>query len=383
MTVSRKPYLVKGSYQDMMRTSMDYQSRNIKHSEMKKPYLDDGSFQGMENMSDANPGMRPQWLDPPDWDMPDAPIVNDGAIRGANRYVFLCSADGCYCPGETTCVNFSCMTTVPFKLQGVTGGGGLSGLKGKNQRIDDGAGQGQICITTPSDSVSSVDFEVTGVAYGGVVEKSTVVVWPCEFRAYSEKCAGCVCGAESIGYTTNQMSTGGTQNLTVTGAVAGCTYNWAITSGGGTLSSSTGTSITYTAPSSNANCTNNPTITMSCGSTLKGTLKIAVNADSSSAVVYLYSATCANYTSHWICPDAPPGSVPGNIPVTAFNCDGTSYAGYPVGCIQSLGHSCNCPDCFAWGKVLGLVEASCTQGTPCDLRTPAQKNAGCCPSVLL
>lgn len=353
----------------MMRTSMDYQSRNIKHSEMKKPYLDDGSFQSMENMSDANPGMRPQWLDPPDWDMPDAPITNKDT-RVIYQHVFLCSTMGCYCPGETTCINFSCMSLVPVRLDGVSGSG-ASGLKGKGQRIDEGAGQGQICLTTASGAQSTVELTVKGTAYDGVKLESTMAVEPCEFRAYSEKCAGCVCGAESIGYTTNQMSTGGTQNLTVTGAVAGCTYNWAITVGGGSLSSSTGTSVTYTAPASNANCANNPTITMSCGSTLKDTLKIAVDAGVAGDA----------YGSLGSCSADPSNPSYAIVPVQKWDCEGN---------VTVALHNCNphvgIPACPA-GCVTCAAGYSFPVGSTCpgtyDLRTVAMKAAGCCPAALL
>jgi hypothetical protein len=48
--------------------------------------------------------------------------------------------------------------------------------------------------------------------------------------------SNCVCDCKDIGYTTQQMTTGESQELTVIDPVAGCTYNWSIASGGGSLS---------------------------------------------------------------------------------------------------------------------------------------------------
>jgi hypothetical protein len=72
------------------------------------------------------------------------------------------------------------------------------------------------------------------------------------------------------------MSINGTQELTVTNGGIG-PFTWSITGGGGTLSSSSGTSVNYTAPSSNQSCANNPTIKVTdyCGQ--EATLKLAVN----------------------------------------------------------------------------------------------------------
>ncbi len=80
-----------------------------------------------------------------------------------------------------------------------------------------------------------------------------------------------------IGYTSNQMATHGTQNLTVSGGCGG-PYTWSIGSGGGGfLSSSTGTSVTYTAPSSNPSCSLNPTILVTDNCGFSQTLRIAIN----------------------------------------------------------------------------------------------------------
>lgn len=70
----------------------------------------------------------------------------------------------------------------------------------------------------------------------------------------------CSCGDVSIGYTTQKMEVNEQQTLTATGGLEECIYSWDISSGSGSLSSSTGLSIVYTAPSTD---TYNITITMS------------------------------------------------------------------------------------------------------------------------
>ena len=90
-------------------------------------------------------------------------------------------------------------------------------------------------------------------------------------------CTSCeTCPPPAIGFSSKQMSLNGTQNLTVS-SEAGGPFTWGIVGGGGSLSGSTGTSVTYTAPSSNSNCSNNTTIrvTDSCGHATD--LNLAVN----------------------------------------------------------------------------------------------------------
>ena len=90
------------------------------------------------------------------------------------------------------------------------------------------------------------------------------------------QCTSCEnCPPPVLGFTSKQMSFGSNQPLTAIGGTG--PYSWVKVSGGGNLSGSSGTSVTYTAPSSNANCANNPTIrvTDSCGQATD--LKIAVS----------------------------------------------------------------------------------------------------------
>lgn len=134
-----------------------------------------------------------------------------------------------------------------------------------------------------------------------------------------------------IGFTTQQMSVNGSQTLNAVGG-AGCALGWSITSGGGSLSASTGSSVVYTAPSSNFNCTNNPTIALSCNGTQVATLGLAVNASADRATAFVQ------------CQDDPfpiLPNYPGNTSVclTCYRCDGT-----PMLYTGSV-----CPGPLCWG----------------------------------
>lgn len=73
-----------------------------------------------------------------------------------------------------------------------------------------------------------------------------------------------------------QMSTGGTQKLTVSGGSGG-PYTWSLVGGGGNLSGTTGDSVTYTAPSLNPYCGNNPKIIVTDSAGQSAEFQIAVN----------------------------------------------------------------------------------------------------------
>jgi len=104
------------------------------------------------------------------------------------------------------------------------------------------------------------------LAHGGAMP--TNECFPCEEE--------CDCEGISIGYTTQGMQVDEEQNLSVIGDQEGCTYNWSL-SGGGSLSSPTGTHVIYIAPSENPNCDENATITLSVEGITCDTLEIAVN----------------------------------------------------------------------------------------------------------
>jgi len=218
----------------------------------------------------------------------------------------------------------------------------------------------------------------------------------------------CNCTGISIGYTTQQMSVDEQQNLTVAGAVEGCTYTWGL-SGGGSLSASEGTAVTYTAPSSNPGCVNNATISLNVeGGGQCDSLQIAVNADTPGASAYVIK-TC--FDGMDTCES---GCGCFTLWGVAYKCDGTvkntcgaenpgclNYGAgftYPT-CAGAKAAVCinnNQAQCSSCAAALAFANASScnatnfvkTGGSPgglgtTDIRTTEQIAAGCCPAALL
>lgn len=253
-------------------------------------------------------------------------------------------------------------------------GDGISALKGSTQTI----------TFTPTEGYYISDVLIDDVSQGSITEYT--------FTNITENHSVDVTFEElivkgTIGFTTQQMSTGGSQTLTVTGSSGG-TYTWATTSG--SISPSEGTSVTFTAPATNANCSSNPTITLTCGGAVVDTIQIAVNQVSGGGVgvrwVYLSQGSCSGSGSSWsiwnICAN-----------VYTLSCDGTVtfQSGWSPAC--SNGYGVDCDAAFDDGErkvISGLTgqTAYCYNqgvrfGDWCDSRSEAQKTAGCCPAQLL
>lgn len=197
------------------------------------------------------------------------------------------------------------------------------------------------------------------------------------------------CEVGTIGFTTQQMSINQTQTLTVIDALEGYTYNWETTTG--SINPTTGTTVTYTAPSSNVNCDSNPIITLTCGGNVVDTVQIAVNQVTGSYAAYqingeceqgcrqLWSGMCEYYYQY---------------AQTKYTCSGNVYSGPSVVGIKAFSTGCNdtnYPDCTNL-KVSCDKTGTCVRAGGCcntftvgttDLRTAAQKTAGCCPAQLL
>jgi hypothetical protein len=215
------------------------------------------------------------------------------------------------------------------------------------------------------------------------------------YNGYWEiKLDGCSAGTctGSIGYTTTQMSTSGTQTLTVVDAVSGATYTWAITSGGGSLSTDTGTSTVYTAPATNANCSNNPTISLSCeiaavgcvagsAATVIDTLEIAVNAyTAGSAIGRKCIITNIGYCAlgygglwYWY---ALAGSA------YALSCNGSESLSATTTKGSAGNATCSTSQAYAEAQALSALGCA-TWDTWTDLRSAADKANGCCPAQLM
>jgi len=216
----------------------------------------------------------------------------------------------------------------------------------------------------------TIEFEVDD---GGVV---VTYQHPYEYTG------GTGCCGESIGYTTQSMSPLEDQELTVVDGWAERDYVWAIASGGGSLSSESGMSVTYTAPSSNSNCTDNPTITLSIDRETCDTLQIAVNqytgTEDDNSYLTWTRGNCSAQGLGYVCGGW----------VKAYDCTGTltwtgDYNGYS-------GHGGDCDDCWTALEAIRIAfaaEEPC-YSTPrsagiCDNRTAALLLAGCCPEELI
>jgi len=359
---NRKPYISK-SYFDMMKKVTNrakWNQKLEKQSEFEKPYRDE-DYAEMQHYHHSNFHL-------PGADYPGMPV---GGIPQDNKYnvVFFCTPSPCYCVGQTKYVDMKC--TQP--IVGIT-------THFCDPCISATLAGNRIYITVPSGcNVADCRIEVHMEATYAI---TLVRLAPFQKGYYSKtillpdivaghhglilgECDDCCnCDGISIGYTTQGMAVDEEQELTVEGAKAGCTYTWAIASGGGELSSNEGTSVTYTAPSSNANCASNPTITLSVEGNVCDTLAIAVNAyvDTDTAyetfeclyihpwwrtlVTGYYCDGSVEGSDYWgyfnteqLCLDAERG-------YQRCNCDGTGYTLHdcrPADCNNILTSGC-CPE---------------------------------------
>lgn len=248
-------------------------------------------------------------------------------------------------------------------------------------------------------------------ARGGWSLNKDCLTWKVKIKPKTDDCDG------KIGYTTLQMSTGATQELTVTGSTGG-TYNWSTTSG--SLSAPSGDSVIFTAPATNANCTSNPTISLTCGGAVVDTLQIAVRS----------TTFDFNKAAYYLTVVGGPGTVIGPITLRdceykvmlmPIRCDGSSPPtwDFPIcGSDYANPYTGTCPHCavlkqappgcwgsWAFDRVTDLSHAmsdcashasvntsspyyrgipcGCANGTVYDVRTAQQKADGCCPAGLL
>ena len=221
----------------------------------------------------------------------------------------------------------------------------------------------------------------------GILAKGKEVVSTFDFgtccpttKACNGKCEGCP--PPTIGYTSQQMSCGGTQTLTHSGGGAGGKYTWSADYG--TFSVPTGTSVVYTAPATNAGCASNPTITITDCCKHTATLKIANSCVIAGGAGYL--SCCVPGRSGGICRWIRGKNI--------FNCDGSYPSGSTycdIQCGEEEQVPCTIDEYYAWlvsgcTAAIAHCNANCSDGCAegyHDTRTAAQKTAGCCPAQLL
>lgn len=237
--------------------------------------------------------------------------------------------------------------------------------------------------TAPSYSEAGSDSATITLWCGGAVKDTLVIS-----VAHSCDCL------DTIEYTSLQMYVSQQQTLSASGVQSDECYSWQITSGGGSLSASTGKSVIYTAPSSNANCSSNPTITLTYGGNVVDTLQISVNAYTNMGKVAFRqictggpaynTSNCDNQGEYPICYVSfrvydclgrDMRALNGYPDETCFIAMYEAQQGGPDSCINS---ACADVDPGTPGCSCGWVE-----GVLYDVRTPDMITGGCCPAALI
>ena len=369
----RRHYVSDDDYQTAMRRVPDkavYNKNILKQSEFKKPYrLDSETYEEMEYHY-GDPSI-PDYLPP----QPNADV--EGEIPGLYDYGLVhCFGDLCYCKGQTKCFDWWCTyPLIKAWFDDPNMGVSFSG--------------NQICISAPATGVfgsQTLWYDLQLLKRGKKTSISHL------YKDVSEcdpsECCGCT--GISIGYTTQQMSVSTQQTLTVVGAVEGCTYDWAIASGGGSLSANTGTSVVYTAPATNPECALNPTITLSVGSTQCSSLYISVTAGTTVAGYFASNDIVLEHGVEQCCLRVT-GICTYQVRAVNYYCDGTY--GYTLrNCSPGHQIECEVAQYYAWCSTECAIERAncdlgeCSDGCAAglhDTRTAAQKTAGCCPLELM
>jgi hypothetical protein len=203
---------------------------------------------------------------------------------------------------------------------------------------------------------TSVGVEQTSLGNGGDCISHRILIEGCE--------------SSHIDYTTQQMTPGSSQTLTVGDATAGATFEWTASLGS---IGPTGSSVTYTAPEDAAECPT-PLITLKVGGIVCDTLEIAVGIENSTRSyltydhpghihhVSPYGCQCNYDRRKWDC-------FGNDLGIDATNaCDGGD-----VYFCQPTDPDGPCTE-FPGG---------CPVPEPIDVRTPTMITNGCCPVALL
>jgi hypothetical protein len=384
----RKPYVSDNDYQTFMEETPfkavadQYKAAGVSYpeSEFQPPYTDDTEgedYQGVEN----------NWQ-PPAFNLPDIPqfsvgipdivsgckalwdklVKNAGTNESRLREAMLEYSK--YCPGEflakQCCVGMSIVgpdtvdsgSTAEYKMVGLNFACNYEAAAKLGEITGSLSSFGTETYTAPAVSTTTTDIiKVTHWFTGKICATKKITIHP----------AGC--DGETISYTT-QMNVGTSQTLAVVGAVLGKTYTWTVSVG--TLSSPTGTSVTYTAPAANANCSANCAVSLKVGSSTCDSKTIYINAVTSTDIAYWtwVRTTCSPFGGGYVCYGDE----------YAYSCEGTLLQ-HKVG-YGTFGSSCVA--CYATLEAFPIATSSTprTAGIA-DVRTVSMKTNGCCPSALV
>ena len=394
---SRLPYWTDEGFEDVQRqTSQKYVQDSFgafAESENQLPYLSDADYQGLEYQY-----QNPEFFDPTD--LPDVDMTNTipkgtcyelwvslfGDATGAfiptasewnklNEYAKKCPL--IYMP-HICCLNMKISgpdsvapgDTVEYSVSG----GGHGCAYDIDAERGEFIGYKYTAPTTPGSDRISIKPWMSD-------DQHTI----CAFKDITIQ-GGCL---GTVHATTLQMAAGASQTLYITGGSEYDTYYWSTTTG--SLSSPTGTSVTYTAPATNPNCVNNPTITVTCGGATIGTLTIAVNAYTGSDIAYeeyinkscvqrTYWTDCYVTRMRYFCNgNLDPNTYFSNCVIPAQSQEAQPPPAPPT--------PTDCPTCYnhATGLVCGSGGRTINEllALPNDVRLDWLKVAGCCPAQLL
>lgn len=372
---ARKPYLrLKKSLVDFFRAPAVFIKRiHQKFSVFEKPYLEEeypqmqlewpkwdwGNWKGpkLPPQSPFSPGGVPptSWADPPpleeaDWD-----------FLGCAMYIFPVEVT----PGGSYTIKFA-RGDDPIISISVEGPGTLT-ADSLPQCTKDAGGLCTVYLYVAEDTGDWEWITVSAETASGRSCGRVALIVGCNSTA-------------TIGYTSLQMAVSEEQTLEArVGGVldSNTNYEWAISSGGGSLSASKGNSVTYTAPATNAECASNPTITLSCDGVVIDSATFAVTA-AVEADAYLHGY--CEWT--W-------GAGRTACCYAAYNCDGTILDSASAHCLLTNWQVCcdECALCYEGGIACTerLLDAACPPAIsfPDDKRTAGEITAGCCPAALL
>ena len=413
---SRLPYWTDDGFEDVQRqTSQKYVQDNygkFAESENQLPYLSDADYQGLEYQY-----QNPEFFDPTD--LPDVDIINTvpkGTCYDLWVSMFGNSPNGFF----PTSSQYQQLMEYAKKCPLIYVPHWCCDKAGMKINGPDTVAPGEKAEYTVSGGLFNCSYSwdadrgrIVGGTYEAPETSGSDKIWIYPFLSddMNRECikkditieGGCKGTAHA---TTPQMTVGASQTLYIEGGSEGDTYYWSTTSG--SLSSPTGTSVTYTAPATNPNCVNNPTITVTCGGATIGTIKIAVNAYTGSGDAYRYGVPKSEFQCFYRAAQDDCTSICATANSNYYHCDGSfSHNGDPsFVCGAGVGLSCHAGLCNKCGfyenldcctidspwcannKALYCTECdtgeeAATHLPLTDLRDQAMKVNGCCSAILL
>lgn len=190
----------------------------------------------------------------------------------------------------------------------------------------------------------------------------------CEFSPFEIfTCPDTRCTGATIGFTTNQMQGGETQNLTILNPNPAGSYELRIISGGGEIDGDG----KYYAPNTNPNCQENVTIALICYETIMDTLEIAINTGTG----------LAGYVDFFCQTQRAIGLCAAQIKAKKLYCDGSTSTSYYACSPGTGGIPCTLDNYLEIWEELCQIEwgrITCQS----DTRTTEQLLSGCCPTQL-